>query len=363
MARLTHSDFRALLDCLVELYAHHDLDTFGPHATQLGFKLLPCSYAACSGVNARTKRGWYRTCPAGLDFGLSKEDMSNIADIHPLMTHYQRTGDVSARKMSDFLPRRAYRESPLYREYFRKLGVEYMMVSYLPERPPDSVAVTLVRDRRDFSERERLLLNLLQPHLFQAYHNAETIHLLRDEAALAKQALDASPEGIVTLSGKGAVRFCSARARRLLADYFDAPRQKSQLPHTLRSWFCSHQFPTGGKGNLPAPRQPLRVDRPGRRLTVRLVADSSPGQQTLVMQEQRTEFSAAALRPLGLTAREAEILLWVAQGKTNPEIGTILGLSVGTVHKHTEHIFEKLGVETRTAAAAQAFELFSQDPG
>ena len=55
-----------------------------------------------------------------------------------------------------------------------------------------------------------------------------------------------------------------------------------------------------------------------------------------------------------LTAREAEVLYWVIQGKTNRDIGEILGTSPRTVHKHLEHVFEKLGVETRTAAAAMA---------
>lgn len=64
----------------------------------------------------------------------------------------------------------------------------------------------------------------------------------------------------------------------------------------------------------------------------------------------------AALEALGLSRREAEVLLWVAQGKTNPEIALILGLSPRTVGKHLERVFPKLGVETRTAAAASAFE-------
>ena len=49
--------------------------------------------------------------------------------------------------------------------------------------------------------------------------------------------------------------------------------------------------------------------------------------------------------------REAEVLYWVVQGKTNHDIGDILGSSPRTVNKHLEHVFEKLGVETRTAAA------------
>lgn len=64
----------------------------------------------------------------------------------------------------------------------------------------------------------------------------------------------------------------------------------------------------------------------------------------------------AALRGLGLTQRQAEVLHWVAQGKSNPEIGVILGTSALTVKKHMEAIFHALGVENRTTAARRAIE-------
>jgi DNA-binding NarL/FixJ family response regulator len=60
------------------------------------------------------------------------------------------------------------------------------------------------------------------------------------------------------------------------------------------------------------------------------------------------------LGSLGLTAREAEVLAWVAQGKTNYEIGVILSVCTRTICKHVEHILAKLNVENRTAAAAVA---------
>ena len=60
---------------------------------------------------------------------------------------------------------------------------------------------------------------------------------------------------------------------------------------------------------------------------------------------------------LGLTPRVAEVLLWIAQGKTNAEIATILGNSESTVKKQVLGIFEKLGVETRTAASLRAMEV------
>ena len=71
--------------------------------------------------------------------------------------------------------------------------------------------------------------------------------------------------------------------------------------------------------------------------------------------------SAVPLEKLGLTPREAEILLWVAQGKSNFETGIILTISATTVKKHLVHIFEKLGVESRNAATLQALEILSSE--
>jgi DNA-binding NarL/FixJ family response regulator len=77
--------------------------------------------------------------------------------------------------------------------------------------------------------------------------------------------------------------------------------------------------------------------------------------------EFRPDFSSS--KPLettlGLTPRVAETLLWLAQGKTNPEIATILGISEGTVKKHVLEIFSVLSVETRTAASLRALEVLS----
>lgn len=74
----------------------------------------------------------------------------------------------------------------------------------------------------------------------------------------------------------------------------------------------------------------------------------------LVLEEEETKVDYAALQQLGLTSREAEALHWVREGKTNKDIGTILRTSPRTVAKLLERVFSKLGVETRTAAAARA---------
>lgn len=76
--------------------------------------------------------------------------------------------------------------------------------------------------------------------------------------------------------------------------------------------------------------------------------------------EFKPDFSShEPLLKLGLTPRAAETLLWLAQGKTNPDIATILGITESTVKKHVQEVFEKLGVETRGAATVRALEILS----
>jgi len=88
-------------------------------------------------------------------------------------------------------------------------------------------------------------------------------------------------------------------------------------------------------------RRPL-VHRHGkRRLIVERVGDA------LILEEIRPD--------LGLTAREREVLAWVARGKTNAEIASLLWLAPNTVAKHLENVYAKLGVKTRTAAVARFF--------
>jgi DNA-binding NarL/FixJ family response regulator len=83
-------------------------------------------------------------------------------------------------------------------------------------------------------------------------------------------------------------------------------------------------------------------------------------QHQQAQQEFKSNFSTYdPLLTLGLTPRVAEVLLWVAQGKTNADIATILGISESTVKKHLLEVFEKLGVETRSAATLRALEVLS----
>jgi DNA-binding CsgD family transcriptional regulator len=112
----------------------------------------------------------------------------------------------------------------------------------------------------------------------------------------------------------------------------------------------------------------LNIERGATRLTFRLHqqtgdsdATAEDGEWLIVMREvSDTAVIEAMSLSFKLTPREAEVLYWVVKGKTNKDIGDILGSSPMTVKKHLERIFVKLGVETRTAAAGLAMTRIRQ---
>lgn len=96
-------------------------------------------------------------------------------------------------------------------------------------------------------------------------------------------------------------------------------------------------------------------------INTRLRRQRENEQATLENVELKPNFdSAKPLEGLGLTPREAEVLLWVAQGKANADIATILGCAENTVKVHLARIFEKLGFENRHAATVRALEVLSK---
>ena len=96
------------------------------------------------------------------------------------------------------------------------------------------------------------------------------------------------------------------------------------------------------------------IDHGSRQLHVRMVAEGD--HHLLFLEEDCAEIPAERLAHLGLSPRETQILGWIVHGKSNPEIATILSISVRTIHKHVEHVYLKLGVENRHAAIVRAMQ-------
>jgi len=159
---------------------------------------------------------------------------------------------------------------------------------------------------------------------------------------------------MIILNGKRRVRWMTEPARHCVAEFFgDLPQRANHLPAPLERWIKQQSLARPNKG--AAVRSSTAIERNGEQLVLHLVTDKRERIRLLRLEKQRPAFSPRSLERLGLSRRETEVLFWLAQGKTNAGIGTTLGLSRFTVRTHLEHIYQKLGVQTRTAAAALAY--------
>ena len=357
MERLTQRDFRAVLEFLLRSYAVCDFPRFSAHVVSTLPLVVPSDITTYNEVHPRKNRVTMVTDPPGaLDFPDSLRIFERHMGDHPLIARHQRTGDGRAFKISDFLTRSRFHRLALYNEYYRRVDVEHQIAFTLPAPPGLVIGIALNRGRRDFSERERLVLNVLRPHLIQAYRNAEVVTEMRHSLASLDTAMAFIGRGVVVLTAKGRIRLMTERARELTARYFGSvPHRSDRLPDPLQRWLThQQQFLNGVTDSHPAPREPLTVDLEGRQLVVRLFFDTI--QSYLLLEERQTGFQPSSLEALGLSRREAEVLAWVAGGKTNEEIARILTIALSTVKKHLENIFIKLGVENRVSAMMKARE-------
>ncbi len=195
-------------------------------------------------------------------------------------------------------------------------------------------------------------------HIRTALHAREGAQ----ERHQARNALDAFGYASITVrASDGRLLWETALARDLLMRYCGT--QAPVTPEPIHTWLVRmvSQVGEGAWQGAEPPR--LTLEQGPRRLTCRLhsqVGESEGsgeggGDWLIVMQETNDASVIEALvQAFGLTAREAEVLYWVVKGKINRDIADIVGASPATVKKHLERILPKLGVETRTAAAAMA---------
>jgi len=159
---------------------------------------------------------------------------------------------------------------------------------------------------------------------------------------------------MIILKGKRRVQWMTEPARHCVAEFFgNLPQHANRLPEPMVQWI---EQQSRERDNQPsALPESTVIERDGEQLVLRLVSDKQKGLRLLRLEKQRPALSARSLERLGLSRRETEVLRWLARGMTNAKIGTTLGLSRFTVRTHLEHIYQKLEVQTRTAAAAIAY--------
>lgn len=275
---------------------------------------------------------------------------------HPLVRFHGTHPGGPTQRISDCMSASKFRNSPLHVEYYRRIGINYVMALPLWIDKDNVISVVFNRSHSDFKDAERAVLDAVRQPLAAIYRN---LVACEDAGVGLKRICHLATDGgwhIIRISMAGQILDASTTVLGVLRRFFpeNPAGREPRLPAMLSEWF-SHSRSWGLDRPAINRGQQFTTSRLGAKLTVHFVPDPEDASAGyLLMKAERLGVCAAHLSHLSLTEREREILALVAAGKTNAEIAIILTISARTVQKHLEHIFQKLGVETRTAAAVCA---------
>jgi DNA-binding CsgD family transcriptional regulator len=254
---------------------------------------------------------------------------------HPLLRAHAAQRRPALR-LSDAVETRRLSRSEFYGDLLHPSGVEYCITIGVRTEGREIVVAGLGRTEREFSERDRDVLDLVRPALEDALRAAEA----RERLASAVATIPPPGSALVLLDRYGEIEYASLDAERWLGEHFGAGEHPGWLPGTVAAWLA-----------LP-PRPPLVSVRDGRRVTIHLL----PGDpHALLLEEEVANFRPDALDRLGLTPRETEVLYAAIAIEEEADIAWELCLSQHAVWDRLARLEAKLGVNTAADAVATAF--------
>lgn len=349
---------RRALDAAYDLHRHREPESFPGWLARVLAHAVPCDSALLVTVNIGRRDFEITSWPANAFERLDRERAFELHALdHPFVARCASSRAARAFRLAELSPHEQFSRTELYRSLYRFLGIEHQLLMLIASPGAQWRAVALNRGKDEFSEEDRLVLELLWPHVMLASRSLGRGAPRRGAAMLELPA--GGHRGIVVIRSDGTVTLCSEQARLWFADYFDARffARGVTLPPRVADW-VRQRLEADGKGRRlrASRREPLAIARGDRCLLLDMVVDHGKALHLMTLDEEALNASPRLLEGMGLTPREAEVLAWVAQGKTNQVVGLILGTSARTVQKHLEHIFQKLGVESRTAAILRAWQ-------
>jgi DNA-binding CsgD family transcriptional regulator len=356
---MARGQYEAFARLLPELYSAQTLETLPRHIIDLIPRLIRADSYAYNETNFARRRFEVFMRPAPEEVGITDLDatLARLMHQHPMVQHNRNT-DQRALKLSELVSQRQFRQLELYDSVYRPARIEHLMTGgFKLSAAADIVTLGFGRQVRDFGEGEAEVLNLMRPHLRQAYRNADAMTAFQRQLESREQSLEGTANMAVVVVDNLTIRNASPLARRWLATYFpgrDGARSNDQLPDLIARWLRYWQAAFNRKHFDVRPRAPLTVESPDGQLNVRLM-ETRGEQSMLLLTREPGGDHPELLERLGLTRRESEVLLWISRGKTSREVAAILSITPKTVDKHVEHIQHKLCAENRTIAAAIAW--------
>jgi DNA-binding CsgD family transcriptional regulator len=307
------SDTRRLLDLVADCAAAEDGHAFRGVLVDRATEIFAAQFASYQELDLRTLEHLNHVVePADALPPTFFEELYAHVDDSPMVNHWIVSGDMAPAKESDFISQRAWRGRGMG-QLQRQVGAEDTL-GYIVIQNSRADALALHDKWGRFGERERALLGLLRDPLMRVRSALD--ERVRNKELLTRVLTASGP--VALIDGSGRVELASPAAYELLARYDVAVLDE---------------------GTLAA--------RDGTELVATKV-DDADGVVTLVLEERRRPNPA-------LTRREHEVLTLVRDGLTNPEIADRLAISVRTVERHLQNLYDKLDVRTRTAAVARAF--------
>ncbi len=352
MEQLTGRDLRTLSAFLHELYQLRTHDEFTTHLVASLPSITEGEFTSYNEFVIGTPSVIYKSdqvpyCPNPSHYAKVLED--NLHE-HPMVAHFFQTKDKSAYTFSDFVSARRFRATALHNEFYKPLKMSFLLFMGL-RAGKRMLSISRHRNDKEFPDSAKTAFDAIHPHIQLALTNSLAVTRMQNELHGLHKAIDSGQQGVIYVTGRGRIRFSSSRAQQFLKDYgLETRADPALLPVHLGDWLSHLRKMVDRRDDVPSAAAPLALKGKSGQLIIRRLAQGS--HDVLLLEEQQTTPSLDLLRRFGLSKREIEILGWVARGKTNPEIGLILKISQRTVHKHLEHVYQKLGVENRMAAVA-----------
>ncbi|MGC4030350.1 MAG: LuxR C-terminal-related transcriptional regulator [Tepidisphaeraceae bacterium] len=346
------------MDCTRLLYEPATLELFPLLLVGQLRRLVAGEYAVYEEMNlARHRATGYADPPEIRPVGnprLMAVFESNM-HLHPLIAHFAETKSQQALAISDFVSRADWHRSVLHNDFYRQQGnIEDQLGAFIASRGGLTVATAVGRKNRTFTDRDRKILTLLQPHIEQAYRNAELLTDLSVANKALGQELDAIGEAVVRLTLAGEFVHANAAARRLLDTCFTSWTRRPDrgaLPEPLLAWLADVHSP----GELTsAEKQSFRIMAADRgQFFARLLR--GPTESTLLLRHTppsaAVSLRAAALDRLSPRLRQVFDLIII--GLSEKQIAERLALSQHTVHRHVSILYRRLDVASRSELMAR----------
>ncbi len=341
-----------LLACICQLHTFRDLDSLRAWLLDEALpRLVPSDWLSYNDVDLSHPDNTQSILrPESSIFPKLFPRFRELIHQHPLVTRQMRLTTFPVHKISDFITQEDFHNTDLYQDVYRLLKVEYQIAATIKIEPERVMAIALARERTDYTERDRLVLEMLRPHLVVAFNNLMLAGSTETKLEYANLALNELSAATIIVNADGRILYHTGNGIELI----DATNP-DLLPENVLNWL--RQNPPNGEFTT------LDLNAKVGKIQIRAVPTTNRERMLLVVTKDKGPVEAPnPLDQFGFSPREAEVTSWVCWGKTNVEIAAILGISPRTVHKHIEHIFEKTGVESRIALVALLNSIRSLPP-